>query len=147
LPVHLDSHIDILFPQECESSLLLNHVRVCLVEQFHGQECRIVLVSTVHPDSACCAENISVMLTRAQEGLYITGNLQMLANRSNIWHEIQKTLKKDDAVGTQLLLRCQVGQHVQNLVMLHFVIYETTYVMYGLAVPKFCIFQLLHISI
>jgi len=49
------------------------------------------------------------MLTRAQEGLYITGNLQVLANRSNIWHEIQKTLKKDDAVGTQLLLRCQVG--------------------------------------
>jgi len=63
------------------------------------------------------------MLTRAQEGLYITGNLQMLANKSNIWHEIQKTLKKDDAVGTQLLLRCQVGRHVQKLVMLHFVIY------------------------
>jgi len=80
-----------------------------LVEQFRGQEGRIVLVSTVHPDSACCAENISVMLTRAQEGLYVTGNLQMLANRSNIWHEIQKKLKKDNAFGAQLLLRCQVG--------------------------------------
>lgn len=87
----------------------MGHMRVCLVEQFRGQECRIVLVSTVHPDSACCTENISIMLTRAQEGLYVIGNLQMLANRSNIWHVIQKKLKKDDAVGTQLLLRCQVG--------------------------------------
>ena len=88
---------------------MLSHMRVCLVEEFRGQECRIVLVSTVHPHSACCVENISVMLTRAQEGLYITGNLQKLANRSNIWHGIQKALKKDDAVGTELLLRCQVG--------------------------------------
>ena len=109
LPVHRDSHNDVLFPQECESSLLLSHVRVCLVEEFCGQECKIVLVSTVHPDSACCAENISIMLTRAQEGLYIIVNLQKLADRSKIWHVIQKALEKDDAVGKQLLLRCQVG--------------------------------------
>jgi hypothetical protein len=103
--------------QECESLLQMREVRVCLVEEFRGQECKIVLVSTVHEDNTrpCTAEYISMMLTRAQEGLYVIGNLQQLTKSNTVWSEVQKSLEKHGVVGTELLLRCEVGQLDQNL--------------------------------
>jgi superfamily I DNA and/or RNA helicase len=100
------------FAQDCERSLQMRDVRVCLVEEFRGQERKIVLVSTVHEDESRprAAEYVSVMLTRAQEGLYVLGNLQQLARSSSIWSVIQKSLEKHGVVGTELLLRCQVGR-------------------------------------
>ncbi|XP_021931484.1 NFX1-type zinc finger-containing protein 1-like isoform X1 [Zootermopsis nevadensis] len=96
--------------KECESSLLMQGVQVLLVEDFRGQECKIVLVSTVHQEGSrpSTAEYISVMLTRAQEGLYVISNLQQLAKSNTVWHLVQKSLEKSDVVGLQLLLRCQV---------------------------------------
>lgn len=98
--------------QECESLLQMRDVRVCLVEEFRGQECKIVLVSTVHEDDSrpCTAEYISMMLTRAQEGLYIIGNLQQLTKSNTVWSVVQKSLEKHGVVGTELLLRCEVHQ-------------------------------------
>lgn len=98
--------------QGCERSLQMRDVCVCLVEEFHGQECKIVLVSTVHEDVSRphTAEYISMMLTRAQEGLYVIGNLQQLTKSSTVWSAVQKSLEKHGVVGTELLLRCQVGQ-------------------------------------
>lgn len=86
-------------------------VQVLLVEDFRGQECKIVLVSTVHQEGSrpSTAEYISVMLTRAQEGLYVISNLQQLAKSNTVWHLVQKSLEKSDVVGLQLLLRCQVS--------------------------------------
>lgn len=102
------------FPQECESSLLMQGMHVLLVEEFCGQERKIVLVSTVHQEGSrpSTAEYISVMLTRAQEGLYVISNLQQLAKSNTIWRLVLKSIEKHDVVGTQLLLRCQVGSTI-----------------------------------
>jgi hypothetical protein len=88
----------------------MRDVKVLLVEEFRGQECRIVLVSTVHQEGSwpSTAEYISVMLTRAQEGLYVICNLQHFAKSNKVWCLLQKSVEKHGVAGTQLLLRCQV---------------------------------------
>jgi hypothetical protein len=99
----------------------MQDVHVVLVEEFRGKECKLVLLSTVYQEDSwsCTAEYISVMLTRAQEGLYVIGNLQQLTRSSTTWCVVQKTLVKHGVVGTQLLLRCQVGSHIQNFFLYH----------------------------
>lgn len=89
----------------------MQDMHVFLVEQFRGQECKIVLVSTVHEEGSrpSTAEYISVMLTRAQEGLYVISNLQQLIKSNTVWYLVHKSMEKHDVVGMQLLLRCQVG--------------------------------------
>ncbi|XP_069687949.1 NFX1-type zinc finger-containing protein 1-like isoform X2 [Periplaneta americana] len=99
---------------ECKSSQLLQDIRVSLVEEFQGKECRLALLSLVWHEQMHSGPLVSMMLSRAKEGLYIIGNLKGLVQNSIIWQSVQKTLEKYDAVGPQLQLKCQAG-HQETL--------------------------------
>ncbi|XP_057672851.1 NFX1-type zinc finger-containing protein 1 [Diorhabda carinulata] len=91
----------------------LKKVDVTTVDNFQGEENRIILLSLVRNNDEESVgflkiENrICVALSRAKEGFYIMGNMRMLSNVSKIWKDIRKTLKTIEAIGRSLPLFCQ----------------------------------------
>jgi hypothetical protein len=48
---------------------------------------------------------VCVALSRAKQGLFITGNMDMLAANNKTWQEIRKSLQDQDAIGNTMPLR------------------------------------------
>ncbi|XP_052859883.1 NFX1-type zinc finger-containing protein 1 [Anopheles cruzii] len=95
----------------------LHGVRIAVIDSFQGEESRIVLLSLVrsssssHPGSDTIGflahENrISVALSRAREGLYIVGNMSLLAGCSRKWAAIERILRDQTAIGQSMPLQC-----------------------------------------
>ncbi|CAG9858900.1 unnamed protein product [Phyllotreta striolata] len=92
----------------------LENVRIAVLDNYQGEECDIVLLSLVRSN----AENkigflnkenrVCVALSRARNGFYIMGNMKQLCAKSKIWTKIEHTLINQEAIGKQLMLRCQV---------------------------------------
>ncbi|KAG5867398.1 hypothetical protein JTB14_025229 [Gonioctena quinquepunctata] len=98
-------------------SNLLQDVRIAVLDNYQGEESDIILLSLVRSNSDgkigfLKTENrVCVALSRARNGFYIMGNLTQLCDNSEIWPKIRDTLKKQDAIGPYLTLRCQVHHH------------------------------------
>nr|CAD7604192.1 unnamed protein product [Timema genevievae] len=94
--------------------LMLRKVRMTVVDNFQGEENKIILLSLVRSNKNAdigflkTPNRVCVALSRAREGLYIIGNMDNLTERStSIWGKIKETLVKQEALGTHLTLRCQ----------------------------------------
>lgn len=94
------------------------------MDNFQGEDNKIILLSLVRSNSAnnigylAFKNRICVALSRAKHGLYIIGNMSVLAGASNIWHDIHIELQKQNAIGPELEILCsthQVAQKVDNL--------------------------------
>lgn len=59
---------------------------------------------------------ICVALSRAKEGFYIIGNMNLLAKNSSTWKLIGKELQEQDAIGEQLCLRCQTHGNISKVI-------------------------------
>ncbi|XP_046620436.1 NFX1-type zinc finger-containing protein 1-like isoform X3 [Neodiprion virginianus] len=92
---------------------ILKAVRITTIDNFQGEENRIILLSLVRNNSEgnigfLKEENrVCVALSRAREGLYIMGNMDNLTNKNNIWPKIKQVLENDNAIGDTLELRCK----------------------------------------
>ncbi|XP_058066362.1 NFX1-type zinc finger-containing protein 1 [Anopheles bellator] len=92
----------------------LQGVRIAVIDSFQGEESRIVLLSLVrsssHPGDTIgflAHENrISVALSRAREGLYIVGNMSLLASCSRKWAQVERILREQTAIGQSVPLQC-----------------------------------------
>uniref|UniRef100_A0A6P7FVC7 NFX1-type zinc finger-containing protein 1-like n=1 Tax=Diabrotica virgifera virgifera TaxID=50390 RepID=A0A6P7FVC7_DIAVI len=103
---------------------LLENVRIAVLDNYQGEESDIVLLSLVRSNKEnkigfLKIENrVCVALSRARNGFYIMGNMKQLRENSEIWPQVEATLKKQDAIGPYLSLRCQIhrGQitHVKS---------------------------------
>lgn len=89
--------------------------RIAVVDEFQSRESRIVLLSLVRnngkgqvgfmsSDNRAC-----VALSRAREGLYMFGHMQMMAARSRVWEHVQRRLDAtENGIGHRaLMLRCE----------------------------------------
>ncbi|XP_055696912.1 NFX1-type zinc finger-containing protein 1-like [Phlebotomus papatasi] len=96
-----------------ENFPLLMNVEVHTVDSFQGQESRIVILSLVRSNDKAVIgfltseHRLCVLLSRAQEGFYIVGNMEMLVKKSQAWREIKQKLKAKGAIGQSLPLICE----------------------------------------
>ncbi|EME78551.1 uncharacterized protein MYCFIDRAFT_37116 [Pseudocercospora fijiensis CIRAD86] len=90
---------------------LLQAVRLATVDNFQGEEAKVVVISLVRSnDQMKCgflrtSNRINVLLSRAQHGMYIIGNS---ATTSNVpmWQGVINIFKSEANIGTTLELAC-----------------------------------------
>ncbi|RCI12169.1 hypothetical protein L249_0774 [Ophiocordyceps polyrhachis-furcata BCC 54312] len=92
-------------------STLLKSVRVATVDNFQGEEAKVVVISLVrsNPQNKCgflsTSNRINVLLSRARDGMYIIGNANT-CQHVPMWAEVIATLKATSRFGTSLELQC-----------------------------------------
>ena len=97
--------------QETSRTTLLNAIRIATVDNFQGEEAKIVVVSLVRSNAQnqCgflkTSNRINVLLSRAQHGMYIIGNSQTSAG-VKMWYDVLQILREGRNIGPELGLRC-----------------------------------------
>ncbi|KAI0023290.1 hypothetical protein F4780DRAFT_730730 [Xylariomycetidae sp. FL0641] len=96
---------------QARKSKLLDSIRVATVDNFQGEEAKIIVISLVrsNPQNKCgflsTSNRINVLLSRAQHGMFIIGNSNTYANVP-MWAQILRILRRDGNIGPQLELQC-----------------------------------------
>lgn len=99
-------------------------MRITAVDNFQGEDNKIVLLSLVRSNAAnnigylAFKNRICVALSRAKRGLYIIGNMNSLSAASGIWKHVQTELQNQQAIGHELDLVCGTHQ-ISHKVSLH----------------------------
>ncbi|KAJ7593996.1 hypothetical protein C8J56DRAFT_925724 [Mycena floridula] len=100
-------------------------VKIRTVDNFQGEEAKIVILSLVRNDGDPTtgprgnigflrSENrANVALSRAKEGLFILGNAPQMAARSQMWREIVQDLEEQQCVGSGFPVSCH--QHPETV--------------------------------
>ncbi|KAJ6126000.1 hypothetical protein N7471_010493 [Penicillium samsonianum] len=94
-----------------EKKTLLQTLRLATVDNFQGEEAKVIIVSLVRSNSKrkvgfLRTENrINVLLSRAQHGMYLIGNAETYLNVP-MWADVHSQLSRANAVGTELALCC-----------------------------------------
>jgi hypothetical protein len=94
-----------------KTSSLLQTLKVATVDNFQGEEAKVVIVSLVrsNKDNKCgflkTPNRINVLLSRAQHGMYIIGNTRTSAGVP-MWSDVIGILKEQGNIGKSLPLRC-----------------------------------------
>ncbi|KAK0931386.1 hypothetical protein LTR91_000335 [Friedmanniomyces endolithicus] len=90
---------------------LLQAIRVATVDNFQGEEAKVVVVSLVrcnsknNPGFLKTSNRINVLLSRAKNGMYILGNGETMA-QVDMWAEVMEIFKQDGCFGPRLELCC-----------------------------------------
>ena len=90
---------------------LLNALRIASVENFQGEEAKVVIISLVRSnDERKCgflktSNRINVLLSRTRHGMYIIGN-KHTARPIPMWDKVITVLEKDGNPGQTLALCC-----------------------------------------
>ncbi|KAJ5182661.1 hypothetical protein N7492_000277 [Penicillium capsulatum] len=92
-------------------STLLRTLRVATIDNFQGEEAKVVVISLVRSNSQnrCgflrTPNRINVLLSRAKHGMYIIGNSET-SRRVDTWGKVLDILEQDGNFGPQLELNC-----------------------------------------
>ncbi|XP_011194259.1 NFX1-type zinc finger-containing protein 1 [Zeugodacus cucurbitae] len=91
-------------------------LNISTVDSYQGLEANIVLLSLVRSNTKGQIgflkekNRICVALSRAKHGLYIIGNLPLLAKCSETWRAIEQKLKAQEAIGKTFPIMCEEQQ-------------------------------------
>ncbi|KAI0106357.1 P-loop containing nucleoside triphosphate hydrolase protein [Hypoxylon sp. NC0597] len=102
-------------PQVFKQSLG-NCVRLATVDNFQGEEAKIVVISLVrsNQERQCgflkTTNRINVLLSRAKHGMYILGNSSTYG-AVEMWSKVVGMLKENGNIGTRLPLQCPRHRH------------------------------------
>ena len=94
-----------------EKAALSKLLRIATVDNFQGEEAKIVVVSLVRSNKdkrvgfLKTDNRINVLLSRAQHGMYLVGNSETYSNIP-MWATVLGMLRLDDLVGQSLALCC-----------------------------------------
>ncbi|KAM0338468.1 hypothetical protein ACHAPU_011301 [Fusarium lateritium] len=89
---------------------LLKSVRVATVDNFQGEEAKVIIISLVrsNPQGDCgflkTSNRINVLLSRAKHGMYIIGNGSS-CKKVPMWADVMKMLASRQNLGTKLELQ------------------------------------------
>lgn len=89
------------------------NIHVTTIDNYQGEENDIILLSLVRSNDAGIVgflkkENrVCVALSRARNGLYITGNMSQLSAKSSVWKKIKTSLEGMNSLGESIELKCQ----------------------------------------
>ena len=90
---------------------LLNALRIATVDNFQGEEAKVVVISLVRSNAErkCgflkTSNRINVLLSRARHGMYIIGNAHT-ARRIHMWDQVITILENNTNLGGTLALCC-----------------------------------------
>ncbi|KXX75859.1 NFX1-type zinc finger-containing protein 1 [Madurella mycetomatis] len=90
---------------------LLKSVRVATVDNFQGEEAKVVIISLVRSNTQnkcgflSTSNRINVLLSRAKHGMYILGNSTMYGGVP-MWAKVLDILQASGRIGTRLELQC-----------------------------------------
>lgn len=94
-----------------ERKMLSELLRVATVDNFQGEEAKIIIVSLVRSNKSRkvgflkTTNRINVLLSRAQHGMYLIGNTETYSNVP-MWQKVIGMLRANDSLGTSLGLCC-----------------------------------------
>jgi superfamily I DNA and/or RNA helicase len=89
----------------------LRKVHVTVVNNYQGEENKIILLSLVRSNSEgrigfLATENrVCVALSRARDGFFIVGNMDVLAANNPMWIAVKKTFENQEAIGPAIPVR------------------------------------------
>ncbi|XP_059169736.1 NFX1-type zinc finger-containing protein 1-like [Physella acuta] len=90
----------------------LQNIRVSTVDNFQGEQNKIILLSLVRSNTQesvgflSTDNRVCVALSRAQYGMYVIGNIDLLARHSELWAKVKRTAEGCGETGEILQLRC-----------------------------------------
>ncbi|EAW11252.1 putative NF-X1 finger and helicase domain protein [Aspergillus clavatus NRRL 1] len=96
---------------EATRATLLQTLRVATIDNFQGEEAKVVVISLVrsNPQNRCgflrTSNRINVLLSRAQHGMYIIGNSETSAHVP-MWAQVLEILRQSESIGPKLELQC-----------------------------------------
>ncbi|KAJ3402417.1 hypothetical protein HDU80_005089, partial [Chytriomyces hyalinus] len=99
-----------------QSMCLKSAVRVSTIDNFQGEEAKIILISLVRSEMASGNESIgflktpnrtNVLLSRAKHGMYLIGNSALLSVKSTVWQNVIQHFEEKDAISGGLPIYCQ----------------------------------------
>lgn len=99
----------------------LKKVRVSVVDNFQGEENDIIILSCVRSNDEGkigfleTPNRINVALSRAKWALYCIGNFDCFCQRSELWNEIVKKVKDQQAFGNKFEFTCQNHPEVKTI--------------------------------
>ncbi|KAF9797452.1 hypothetical protein SFRURICE_005928, partial [Spodoptera frugiperda] len=88
----------------------LSKVKITVLDNYQGEESRIIILSLVrnNPDNQIgflgTENRVCVALSRAKEGFYVFGNMNMLKAKSELWRKIATTLENNGSLGSELVV-------------------------------------------
>ncbi|KAL9027440.1 MAG: hypothetical protein Q9196_004037 [Gyalolechia fulgens] len=97
---------------------LLNAVRIATVDNFQGEEAKVIIISLVRSnDERRCgflktSNRINVLLSRARHGMYVIGNSDT-ARPVPMWDQVITILETDGNLGQTLALCCPRHQETE----------------------------------
>ncbi|KAF9358200.1 hypothetical protein BGX26_002267 [Mortierella sp. AD094] len=111
---------------------LQSHLTLRTIDNYQGEEAKIVIISLVRSDVdqdelmfkskssigfLKSSNRTNVLLSRAQHGMFLIGNAELMDRRENgIWSQIMKQLMDRDAVGDGIPIACKNHPHKTNIV-------------------------------
>ena len=96
---------------QVQKTTLLNALRIATVDNFQGEEAKVIVVSLVRSnDERKCgflktSNRINVLLSRARYGMYIIGNSDT-SKPIPMWAEVLSLLERSNNIGPSLALCC-----------------------------------------
>jgi hypothetical protein len=105
-----------------ERKQLSELLRVATVDNFQGEEAKIIIVSLVRSNKERnvgflkTSNRINVLLSRAQHGMYLIGNVNTYSS-VGMWQKVISMLGAKDSVGQALALCCP--RHVDKVIEIH----------------------------
>ncbi|XP_068633250.1 NFX1-type zinc finger-containing protein 1 [Battus philenor] len=96
---------------------LLRDMKITVVDNYQGEENRIVILSLVRSNRdgkigfLSARNRICVAMSRAREGFYIFGNMDMLRDASQTWRSIGDKMKAQNVLGKKIFLKCEKHKH------------------------------------
>lgn len=99
----------------------LKRVRITVVDNYQGEDSKIILLSLVRSNTKNSIgylgfkNRVCVALSRAKEGQFIVGNMDLLAKNSKTWAAIQAELQQQNAIGEALGLLCATHGNITNV--------------------------------
>ena len=100
----------------------LEEVRMAVVDSFQGEENDVIILSLVRNNTRNAVgflrtnNRICVALSRARNGLYILGNMTMLAKANPLWARMERVLIENGEIGEEFPLQCNNHKYVIRLV-------------------------------
>ena len=94
-----------------QKSRLDKALRMATVDNFQGEEAKVIVVSLVRsnaerkPGFLKTSNRINVLLSRAQHGMYIIGNIENFEH-VDVWGKVIEMLAQTDSIGPSLALCC-----------------------------------------
>ncbi|KAF3035032.1 hypothetical protein E8E12_006473 [Didymella heteroderae] len=105
-----------------EKKQLSELLRIATVDNFQGEEAKIIVVSLVRSNKERnvgflkTSNRINVLLSRAQHGMYLIGNVDTYSS-VGMWQKVISMLEAKDSVGHSLALCCP--RHVDKVIEIH----------------------------